>query len=61
MAKGIQFDTVTGDVTGCCTPAINTDKQPMPDGRGQLVVDDTVDYTGMKVDITQTPPVLIPA
>lgn len=49
--KGIQYDLTTGVITGCCTPAIDTDKQPMPDGRGQLVVATDVHYDGMKVDL----------
>lgn len=51
MAKGIQYDLATGVITGCCTPSIDTDKQPMPDGRGQLVVDEGVQYDGQKVDL----------
>lgn len=57
--KGIQYDLATGVITGCCTPAIDTIKQPMPEGRGQLVVDDGIDYVGMKVDIAQTPPIMV--
>lgn len=61
MLKGIQYDLVSGDITGCCTPSIDLSVQPMPDGRGQLEVDPSLDYTGMKVDIMQNPPVLVPA
>ena len=59
--KGIQYDLTSGIITGSCSPAINTDQQPMPEGRGQLVVAPEIDYTGMKVDITQNSPLLIPA
>lgn len=50
MTIGIQFDTATGIISGTISPAINTDVQPMPEGRGQLIVADGTDYTGMKVD-----------
>lgn len=60
LLKGIQYDLTTGSITGCCTPAINTTVQPMPEGRGQFLVDPSVQYDGMMVDITQNPPVLVP-
>lgn len=60
MSQGIQYDLETGNITGCCIPAINTEMQPMPEGRGQIVMDNFIDYTNMKVDITQNPPVLVP-
>lgn len=59
--KGIQYDLATGVITGSCSPAIETDKQPMPGGRGQLIVDDATDFVNMKVDITQDPPALVSA
>lgn len=49
--KGIQYDLATGMITGCCQPSIDTDKQPMPEGRGQLLVDEAVQYDGLKVDL----------
>lgn len=58
--KGIQYDLETGKITGCCTPAIDTDKQPMPEGRGQYLVDPSMEYDGLKVDINAALPTLVP-
>lgn len=66
--KGLQYDIATGFISGSVSPPLTDEgclSFPKDDNgnytRAQLIVDDTVvDYAGMKVDITQNPPVLVP-
>lgn len=59
--KGIQYDLATGLITGCCSPPVDLTTHPdWPPTRGQIIVDGSVDISGMKVDITQDPPLVVP-
>ena len=58
MAIGIQYNSA-GVINATVTPPLPLE-QILPDGVAQLIVDDGISLDGMKVDITQNPPVLIP-
>lgn len=56
----VQYNTITGDITGTVSGNRLPNDSDFPVGTAQLTFNDAFDVTGQKVDVTQTPPVLVP-